>query len=480
MMPAIRMKIILWYRNDLRTHDHEALWEAAQQTAQVVPVYIFDPRLLAGHPLGFAKAGAVRRQFLAEAVLDLRQQLRQVGSDLVVRVGLPEEILPALAQELGAAAVYASAEVTQEEQAVETALEERLEADGRSLHLFWQATLHHLDDLPMPVRNLPDVFTQFKNKVEKFGKVRPQFAVPTNLTFAETLDRGTVPAVPEAADYQPAFRGGETEALGRLHDYFWTKDLLRTYKETRNGMLGLDYSSRFSGWLALGCLSPRFVLAEIQRYETERTQNESTYWLGFELLWRDYFRFVAVKFGNRIFRSHGLKEEPLRRAPAVTKSAQHSFEQWRLGETGVPLIDANMKELLATGYMSNRGRQNVASFLVKDLLLDWRWGAAWFESQLIDYDPCSNWGNWLYVAGAGNDPRENRYFDILRQATYYDAAGAYVKHWLPQLTGVPAEQVHLVGLLTNDEQRSFGVRLGVDYPNPLVDVRKWGQADGGR
>ena len=474
------MKIILWYRNDLRTHDHEALWEAAQQTAQVVPVYVFDPRPLAGHPLGFAKTGAVRQQFLAESVLDLRQRLRQLGSDLVVRVGRPEEVLPALAAELGATAVYASEEVTQEEQAVETALEERLEAAGRTLQLFWQATLHHLDDLPMPVRNLPAVFTQFKNKIEKFGKVRPLFAEPANLVFTETLELGTVPAGPATTDYQVAFRGGETEGLRRLHDYFWTHDLLRTYKETRNGMLGLDYSSKFSAWLALGCLSPRFVWAEIKRYETERVQNESTYWLGFELLWRDYFRFVAVRFGNHIFRSHGLKDEPLRHAPATTKSARHTFGQWQLGETGVPLIDANMKELLATGYMSNRGRQNAASFLVKDLQLDWRWGAAWFESQLIDYDVCSNWGNWLYVAGVGNDPRESRYFNILRQATYYDAAGEYVRHWLPQLTGVPADKIHVVGLLTNDEQKRFDVRLGVDYPNPLVDVRKWSQEDDDR
>ena len=474
------MKIILWYRNDLRIHDHEALWQAAQETAQVVPVYVFDPRLLVEYPLGFAKTGPVRQQFLAESVQDLRLRLRQLGSNLIVRVGLPEEVLPALAQELGAEAVYASEEVTQEELAVETALEQRLLVAGRTLRTFWQTTLHHLDDLPMPVRNLPDVFTQFKNKVEKFGKVRPMFAVPDNLEFNETLELGTVPAVPAAAEYRPAFRGGETEAFHRLHDYFWTKDLLKTYKETRNGMLGLDYSSKFSAWLALGCLSPRFVLAEIQRYETERIQNESTYWMGFELLWRDYFRFVAVKFGNRIFRSHGLKEEPLRHVPATTKSAQRTFERWRLGETGVPLIDANMKELLETGFMSNRGRQNVASFLVKDLHLDWRWGAAWFESQGIDYDPCSNWGNWLYVAGVGNDPRETRYFDILRQATYYDPAGEYVKHWLPQLEHVPADKVHAVGLLTNDEQKHFAVRLGVDYPNPLVDVRKWGREDDSR
>jgi deoxyribodipyrimidine photo-lyase len=233
-------------------------------------------------------------------------------------------------------------------------------------------------------------------------------------------------------------------------------------------MLGLDYSSKFSPWLANGCISPRYIYEEVKKYESERVSNESTYWLVFELIWRDYFRFVAMKFGNKIFFKNGITNKETN-----WKQNRNIFEKWRLGETGVPLIDANMKELLQTGYMSNRGRQNVASFLVKDLQIDWRWGAAWFESQLTDYDVCSNWGNWLYVAGVGNDPRENRYFNILKQASNYDSKGEYVKHWLPELSDVPADRVHSVGLLSNEEQKRFGVRLGVDYPNPIVDVRKW-------
>ena len=467
------MKIILWYRNDLRIQDHEALFKASEKTSEVIPVYIFDPRLFTEHHLGFLKTGELRHQFLIESVQNLRKNLQEIGSNLIVRTGFPEDILPQLAQEIQADEIYTSEEITQEENEVDSLVEERLKTDGRKVKFFWQSTLFHVDDLPMDIQNLPDVFTQFRNKAEKFSKVRSTFKTPKNLIFKELIEVGQIPnlSTNEGTDWKPTlpiFKGGENEANNRLNDYFWKKDLLKVYKETRNGMLGLDYSSKFSVWLANGCISPRYIYEEIKKYESERTANESTYWLIFELIWRDYFRFVAMKFGNKIFLEKGIMNKSVN-----WKYNRNIFEKWRLGETGVPLIDANMKELLATGYMSNRGRQNVASFLVKDLQMDWRWGAAWFESQLIDYDVCSNWGNWLYVAGVGNDPRENRYFNILKQAGNYDPKGDYVKHWLPELSGVPADKIHSVGLLNNEEQKRFSVRLGVDYPNPIVDVRKW-------
>jgi deoxyribodipyrimidine photo-lyase len=477
------MKIILWYRNDLRIHDHEALFKASQKTSEVVPVYIFDPRIFIEHDLGFPKMGQLRHQFLIESVKNLQENLQKIGSNLIIRTGFPEDILPQLAQEIQADEIYTSEEITTEENEVDSLVEERLKADGRKIKFFWQTTLFHVDDLPMDIESLPEVFTQFRNKVEKFAKVRKVFKTPKNLIFNELIEVGQVSnlSVSEMTGWKPVlpiFKGGETQAINRLNDYFWNKDLLKVYKETRNEMLGLDYSSKFSVWLANGSISPRYIYDEVKKYESERTVNESTYWLVFELIWRDYFRFVAMKFGNKIFHEFGLKfpqnnADRVQNPASVNSTKATIFEKWRLGETGVPLIDANMKELLATGYMSNRGRQNVASFLVKDLQIDWRWGAAWFESQLIDYDVCSNWGNWLYVAGVGNDPRENRYFNILKQATNYDSKGEYVKHWLPELSDVPAEKVHSVGLLNNDEQKRFGVRIGVDYPNPIVDVRKW-------
>ncbi|HEY9761399.1 MAG TPA: DASH family cryptochrome, partial [Trichocoleus sp.] len=263
------------------------------------------------------------------------------------------------------------------------------------------------------------------------------------------------------------FVGGETVGLQRLHHYLWEGDHLKTYKETRNGMLGGDYSSKFSPWLALGCLSPRRIYEAIQRYEESRIRNESTYWLVFELLWRDYFRFICSKHGNRIFYPSGLQGLAI-----AWKQDLERFNLWCRGETGFPLVDANMRELAATGFMSNRGRQNVASFLTKNLGIDWRMGAEWFESLLIDHDVCSNYGNWNYTAGVGNDARGFRYFNILKQAKDYDPSGDYVKHWIPELTQVPVKKVHTPWELQSVEQKRFGVRIGIDYPRPILDLEK--------
>jgi deoxyribodipyrimidine photo-lyase len=232
-------------------------------------------------------------------------------------------------------------------------------------------------------------------------------------------------------------------------------------------MLGADYSSKFSPWLALGCLSPRYVCQQVDKYEQERVENDSTYWLIFELLWRDYFRYICAKHGKKIFYRSGLQGVNL-----AWQEDWERFDLWREGKTGFPLIDANMRELAATGFMSNRGRQNVGSFLTKNLGIDWRMGAEWFESCLIDYDVCSNWGNWNYTAGVGNDARGFRFFNISKQSQDYDRDGKYVKHWLPELAQIPAAKVHEPWKLLPVEQERFGIKIGVDYPQPVVDLFK--------
>jgi deoxyribodipyrimidine photo-lyase len=489
------MRILVWLRNDLRLHDHEPLHRALEANAEVVGLYCFDPRQFGKTAFGFEKTGAYRAQFLLETVNDLRQAWRSRGSDLLIRHGQPEVEIPALIQTLNIDAVYYHAEITAEETAAEQAVEQAVEAAIQqssqassqassdssaatkiSFKKFWAATLYPPEELPFEISQLPDLFTTFRKAVEAEVQISAPFptpkqlpplpseAVPGELPTLSDLGLTPKPIDPRAV---LAFKGGETEALQRLDHYFWQTNQLRQYKETRNGMLGADYSSKFSPWLANGSLSARTIVAEIQRYEQQRIKNDSTYWLLFELTWRDYFRFVCMKYGNRVFLKRGIRDLEIE-----WQQDWPRFERWCEGETGYPLIDANMKEIAATGYMSNRGRQNVASFLTKNLGIDWRMGAEWFESLLIDYDPCSNWGNWNYTAGVGNDARGFRYFNIPKQSKDYDANGDYVKHWLPELAELTAAKVHQPWRLQAVEQKRFNVRLGVDYPNPVVDLQK--------
>ncbi|MCS6989661.1 MAG: DASH family cryptochrome, partial [Chloroherpetonaceae bacterium] len=455
--------VLVWFRNDLRLRDNETLTRAIESSRVVVPVYVFDERWFGATRFGFKKTGAFRAKFLLETVADLKRNLQRLGSDLAIRVGKPERLLVELARDLRADAVFFSEESTDEELAVERELKRALTAQGIAHRSFWQTTLYRKEDLPFSVERLPDVFTTFRKQAEKFAKVRSTFPAPTRLNPLPPIDLGKLPTLAELGLDEPPsdaravlrFKGGESEAWKRLDEYVWQTDSLKRYKETRNGLLGANYSSKLSPWLANGAISPRAIFEEVKRYEQERVSNESTYWLVFELLWRDYFRFLSLKCGNRIFKKRGIKNQPV-----DLRQDEATFRAWAEGRTGVPFIDANMRELSATGFMSNRGRQNVASFLVKDLKIDWRMGAEWFESLLIDYDVASNYGNWNYVAGVGNDPREDRYFNPIRQATMYDPNGDYVRHWIPELKCVPAPLIHEPSKLSPMEQTLYGARIG--------------------
>ncbi|MFG6107255.1 DASH family cryptochrome [Leptothoe sp. EHU-05/26/07-4] len=466
---------LVWYRNDLRLHDHEPIFRALQEDTQVIPVYCFDPRHFSTTSFGFPKTGAFRGQFLLESVADLRHSLKQLGSNLIVRYGLPEDVIPQLARQFNIKAVFCHHEVTAEEVAVEKALQDALLTLGIPLRTFWGATLYYPDDLPFGIDQLPELFSKFRKQVEKAVVVRNVFPTPVQLPKLAEVDVGQLPSLETLGLSAPLlddravlmFKGGENAGQSRLHDYFWAKDCLKDYKQTRNGMLGADYSSKLSPWLALGCLSPRWIYEQVQAYESERVRNDSTYWLIFELLWRDFFRFICAKHGDRIFYRTGLQ-----RLMIAWQEDWPRFQRWQAGKTGFPLVDANMRELAITGFMSNRGRQNVASFLTKNLGINWQMGAEWFESQLIDYDVCSNWGNWNYAAGVGNDARGFRYFNILKQSSMYDPTGDYIRHWLPELMQIPGDKVHQPEKLTMEEQKRYQCQLGIDYPRPVVDFFK--------
>jgi deoxyribodipyrimidine photo-lyase len=519
---------IHWFRNDLRLHDNPALNRCIQESNRcpdkndisggIVPIYCFDPRFIGGNTItsfGSKKCDSKRASFILQSVQDLRKNLEKNGSGLVVAFGDTEDVMEqinnSINQELGknddaiiSLKVTVQEEPASEEYAVDKAVKRAIKTNGASgtLETVWAATLYDIDDLPFNggVMNIPDTFTPFRNKVEKNCNILPplptpkqsNLALPKNASLMQILNNGVsstcslsyMPTLEELG-YTPEeielatnpdprgvmkFVGGETAGLNRVQEYIFDKDLLKIYFDTRNGMLGADYSTKFAPWLAQGCISPRFVAKECRRYEEETgISNKSTYWVVFELLWGCFFRMFAAKYGNAIFFLDGtLGKEAHGSHPNSRKWGldKRYLQAWKDGMTGYPLVDANMRELKATGFMSNRGRQNVASFLALDMNTDWRYGADHFESHLIDFDVYANWGNWCSAAGMTGG-RLNR-FNIVKQSKDYDSEGEYVKHWCPELSSLPANLVHEPWKMTKEQQEEYGVRLGIDYPKPIV------------
>jgi len=424
---------IVWFKTDLRLHDNETLIKAISQSDEIIPVYCFDESNFVTTEFGFKKTGSFRAQFLLESLIDLDRNLRAKGSGLLIIKGRPEVEIPKIVQQYRATKVFAKKEVSYEEKQIEAKVQEELFKLKCELKIFSTSTLYHAEDLPFSIKDIPDVFTNFRKKTEKDAIIRAAFDAPKEIKSPE-IEPLQLPTLKELGlNFEPIdsravlqFKGGETKAIARLNHYFFETKCISEYKETRNGLVGANYSSKFSAWLALGCISPRFIYDELKKYETQFEANESTYWLVFELLWRDYFRFMMKKYNSKFFQQAGIQDKGI----IVNKHNTHQLQEWIVGKTGVDFVDANMKELKLTGFMSNRGRQNVASYLCNDLKLDWRFGAAYFEQQLIDYDVCSNWGNWAYLAGVGNDPRGNRYFNINKQSTDYDKNKKYRDLWL--------------------------------------------------
>lgn len=468
-------KAIVWFRNDLRVHDNQALSEAIEAADQVVPVYVFDDRVFkAKTKFGFRKTGVFRTRFIIESVIDLRNSLANIGLPLIVRCGKSEDIIFEIAKEIKTNWVFCNRERTSEEIKIQDALEKNLWSIGQEVRYNRGKMLFYTADLPFPVTQTPDTFTHFRKEVERFVKIRPPLPVPEPKVLYKTdIDEGRIPTLDDFGfskeDKLTAtnsyINGGESAGIKRLQYYFWETGSVSEYKETRNDLIGETYSTKFSAYLAQGCLSPKTIYFELKKYEKEVGKNESTYWVFFELMWRDFFRLMGKKHGNKIFQLGGPKED------ARDWNVDYElFYAWSNGMTGYPFIDANMREINSTGFMSNRGRQNAASFLINDLKINWLMGAEYFESLLVDYDPCSNYGNWNYLAGVGSDPREHRYFNIFNQAKKYDADGSFVRSQIPEIANLPDELIHVPFAMSLEDELKYNIKLGKEYPRPVIDL----------
>jgi deoxyribodipyrimidine photo-lyase len=426
-------RAIVWFTTDLRLHNNETLVQAIAQNEEIFPVYCLDPSHFKTNKFGFKNTGNFRANFLLESLKDLDKNLREIGSGLTLLIGKPEIEICKIAEKWKAQKVYTKKQVAYYELQTQTKVEKELKKIKCSLETFSTSTLIHDSDLPFSINHVPEIFTDFRKQIEKDIKIRKPFAKPASINSPRfeqinwwSLKDFELEQTPSDKRAALVFKGGETEGRNRIKDYLFQTKSISTYKETRNQMIGENYSSKFSAWLSLGCISAIEIYWEIKNYESTFGANESTYWLIFELYWRDYFSFLMQKHGRQYFLQNGIKAN----APYDIIHNKSLLNNWKNGTTGNDFIDANMKELKLTGFLSNRGRQNVASYFCHNLKLDWRYGAAYFEEQLIDYDVTSNWCNWAYIAGVGNDPRGVRQFNPDIQANQYDKNKTYRNLWL--------------------------------------------------
>lgn len=396
-------KVLFWYRKDLRCEDHP-LPLILNYTQNVEAIYIHEEKYDKSHPLGFPWIGEKRKTFLAETLIDLKKKLTTLGINLQIYDKV--EDVTASCDFSDTILVYQELPGS-EELIAERQL--RTFFDPNDIITFRNFTLIDLIKMPFRLNEMPSLFTKFRHKVESADC----FSSPISLPKLNNI----------SVDFN--FSGGENQGLQRVRSYIFDKKLIQTYKETRNGLLGFDFSTRFSPYLAIGALSAQTIYHFVKKYEKEWGSNESTYWVIFELLWRDFFQFQLALYGNAFFQVGGIQKKV-----QSFQNNERIFQQWCDGNTNDDFVNAAMRELKLTGWMSNRARQNVASYLIHDLCINWTWGAAWFESQLIDYDVASNWGNWMYIAGVGNDARPVRKFNTQKQAKDYDPDFSYRKHYL--------------------------------------------------
>ncbi|MCK7460371.1 DASH family cryptochrome [Idiomarina aminovorans] len=421
------------FRNDLRVEDNLALQQAAQRSKTLICCFCFNPDNNKHGHYGIPAMSQRRVIFLQQSLRQLSTELESRGQKLIVLTGTFDRLITELISEQQVDAVFLSQHQGYYEKFQLGLLQRRF--PFLPFHEISNNTLFSEHQLPFRLNDLPDTFTQFRKKVELLDKNFSLQLIHSLPPSPKQINHRIVKDESIAVSASADFEGGAIAGAEHLQRYF-SGQQASTYKQTRNALDDFPSSTKFSPWLALGCLSVRQIMAELRAYEAQFGENESSYWISFELLWREYFFWYALKHGKRLFAFSGISGKSPK-----TSFYSERFQKWCSGNTPYPIVNACMKQLNATGYMSNRGRQLVASCFVHELSLDWRYGAAYFEQQLMDYDVSSNWGNWQYLAGVGADPRGHRQFNLEKQAERYDPDNEFIERWAGDLSGHPIDSV---------------------------------------
>ena len=420
---------LVWFRNNLRITDNNSLTNAINRSERVIGFVNIDPDKFIYTKYGFKKTEKFRAKFLLESIKDLKNQLNTLNISLIVTHENLDKSINEIISKYKIDNIFTQTEWTRDE-----LIEESFIPETVNLIKDFDQFLFSPNDVKSLYENIPRGFSNFRKKCEKYLSVDDILPIPQTLDTNNKISFNyPLPTLSNLGfdDFEVhedsvfKFEGGESNGIKRINEYFFQTKNISQYKLTRNGLKGSNYSSKFSPWLANGSISVKYIYKQLKKYEDEINQNDSTYWLFFELIWRDFFKYVSMQHKDKFFSKDGIY--------GVDKIWSHDkdkLSKWINGKTNEPFVNANMIELSKTGFMSNRGRQNVANYLTKELKIDWRIGAEYFESLLIDYDVHSNYGNWLYNAGIGNDSMPFRKFNPKLQSERYDPDKSYEKIWL--------------------------------------------------
>jgi deoxyribodipyrimidine photo-lyase len=445
---------IWWIRRDLRLMDNQALTSAMMQADAVVPLFILDRKLLDS-----PRSSPERNAFLMEGLQSLDADLSKQGSYLVVREGEPSEVLRELCYETQSEWIFAQADVS-------PYARRRDEHVGRELPLKLTPglTIHLPDSVLKSDGSAYTVYTPFSRQWRNQPHPGKPLPAPEKLTLPPSLESKIIPTLP-LVNFQGSFKAGESEAQNRIETFISSRIFHYDFQRDR---LDKDGSSCLSPYLRFGMISAR--QAYWMAYEAGATgrdrggYNGVEAWIN-ELIWREfyasilyYFPAVAQTAFQPKYRKLHWREDPA------------GFNAWTEGRTGYPIVDAAMRQLNSTGWMHNRARMITASFLVKDLLINWRLGEAYFMRHLLDGDPAANNGGWQWVAGTGTDAAPYfRIFNPILQAKKFDPHGNYVRRWLPELVEVPEMYIHSPWMMPESIQSQVRCRIGIDYPSPIVE-----------
>ncbi len=449
---------IVWFRRDLRLHDHPALTNAIEAADRLLALYVLDPRLLTGR-----FASPTRVWFLLGALAALRADLSSIGSDLVVHVGDPRQVVPALARTVGATDVMVSRDHAPYGRTRDRAVADALEASGVRWHPGRGVLVHEPDELATAKGTPFSVYSPFRRAWETLPR-RAVVPAPGELPPLPDVDPGALPTLEDLgldtdAMAEPANLPEPSERAARERLDRWLQRGIDGYGASRDRLDDEDGTSRLSADLHLGLLSPLEVVERSEGHGDGRRVFRN------ELVWREFYAHVLFHRPDVVTRSFRPEFD---RLPWVDDPV--ALDAWRKGRTGYPVVDAGMRQLLATGWMHNRARMITASFLTKHLLMDWRAGEAWFMRRLVDGDVASNNGGWQWSASTGTDAQPwFRIFNPILQGQRHDPDGAYVRRWVPELRSVPAGRIHAPWEMTAEEQVDAACRIGIDYPAPIID-----------